>query len=175
MTLQRANPVPPGVYWVDVFDPNRDAFASWVKAHADAVKLRVTEHYGPGASPLKALLKEAWVVTPANPLGLLVAGAARLIPDSGVSRDWALFEVLKPVAWDARTFGFPEIAEGVKSSDQTVAGADKEPDITDTLPTTQEIGGAVKSVANAAGSVLGVALGLGALAAGFLLFQRARR
>ena len=39
MAMQRSNPLPPGKYWVDVFDPDRSDFRGWLADNA--VTLRV--------------------------------------------------------------------------------------------------------------------------------------
>lgn len=123
MAVERRNPLPPGVYWIDVFDPNRQAFAEWLKAFAPVVRLRATEHFGPGTSPLHAFLQGAWTVSPA------LAALANLVPGTeGPARDWALFEVLAPSPFDAKRFGYPTIAGAeVKSSDDTVQKPDVKP------------------------------------------------
>ena len=159
MSLERRNPVPKGLYWIDVFDPNREAFAEWRAKNAGSVKVRVVESFGPSPSPLKAFAKEAWVFAPAGPVGLAIAAVARATDDSGVSRDWVLFEVLSPVQFDQRRFGFPTIADAsIRASDDTVQRPDPEPDITDTLPTTGEIGAGVKSAVGGLTLIAGVAV-----------------
>jgi len=37
MPIMRTNPLPPGRYWVDVFDPKRGEFRGWLADHSDTV------------------------------------------------------------------------------------------------------------------------------------------
>lgn len=43
--VQRANPLPAGRYWVDVFAPDSDAFNGWLSTNRLTVTVRQTEHY----------------------------------------------------------------------------------------------------------------------------------
>lgn len=56
--------------------------------------------------------------------------------DPKPGRDWYKFEVLKPTAWDAKRFGFPNIikpGEPINSSSDTVQRPDPEKDPLDKL------------------------------------------
>jgi hypothetical protein len=57
-------------------------------------------------------------------------------PDPAPGRTWVKFEVLKPTAWDAKRFGFPNIiraGESINSSADTVQRPDPEKDPLDKL------------------------------------------
>ena len=57
-------------------------------------------------------------------------------PDPAPGREWLKFEVLSPVAWDARRFGFPNIirpGEPINSSADTVQRPDPVKDPLDRL------------------------------------------
>lgn len=43
MPLERRNPLPPGVYHIDVMGKNLPAFIAWRSSHKDAVKVRKTQ------------------------------------------------------------------------------------------------------------------------------------
>jgi hypothetical protein len=43
--VERANPLPAGRYWVDVFAPDAEAFGAWLSANRATVRIRTTEHY----------------------------------------------------------------------------------------------------------------------------------
>jgi len=68
--LERRNPLPPGRYWVDVFQSKATAFNAWLARQKDSVRVETTESY-PGD------LDRAYE-----------------------SRDWVLFRVLAPVPWE---------------------------------------------------------------------------
>lgn len=72
MSLERRNPLPVGVYQLDVPAKNVRRFIDWRASHKDSVKARKTQE---------------------EPAFL-----------------WVLFEVLSPVDWDAKLFGFPSTA-----------------------------------------------------------------
>lgn len=57
-------------------------------------------------------------------------------PEPAPGRDWLKFEVLRPVAWDAKRFGFPNIirsGDSINSSADTVQRPDPEKDPLDKL------------------------------------------
>ncbi len=115
MTLERRNPIPPGIYQLDVVRKNLAAFLEWRKDNRDAVKVRKTE----------------------DNLGN-VADVATGAP-SGFIPVWFLFEVsnLRPVFWEATKFGFPSTAPQGLSTNR-VPGFEPEKDaldqIADALP-----------------------------------------
>lgn len=43
--LQRANPLPAGRYWIDVFGDNRDKLARWFSTNRDTVDAQETESF----------------------------------------------------------------------------------------------------------------------------------
>lgn len=45
--VQRTNPLPPGKYWVDVFDPQEAAFQDWLRRNKANVAVTTTETYEP--------------------------------------------------------------------------------------------------------------------------------
>jgi hypothetical protein len=81
--------------------------------------------------------------------------------DDGPGRDWIKFEVLKPAAWDAKRFGFPNtIAPGevVTSSADTVQRPDPEKDPLDKLDDALSSGGGLTARLVEIVAVGGVAL-----------------
>ena len=45
VTLERRNPLPAGLYWIDTLGANRDAFQDWRSVHAAVVKVRASEDF----------------------------------------------------------------------------------------------------------------------------------
>lgn len=45
MAIERANPLPIGRYWVDVFEPDRAAFLNWIDANAGKLNILVKQYY----------------------------------------------------------------------------------------------------------------------------------
>lgn len=45
--IERANPLPVGKYWVDVFDPQEAAFQAWLRKNKASVVVRSTETFEP--------------------------------------------------------------------------------------------------------------------------------
>ena len=70
MALERANPLPEGIYWVDVFSKDFESFRAWLSYHDDKVRVISTQSF-----PMSGMMG-----TPA--------------------RDWYLFKVLEPVTWE---------------------------------------------------------------------------
>lgn len=103
MAVERRNPLPPGRYWVDVFDRvalsgpfagtnEQQSFREWLKAFSFTLHVEATETH-----------------------------------DSDPPRDWYLFRVEQPTPWLGP--GFPTIATpDVKSSADTVQRPDPEKD-----------------------------------------------
>ncbi len=130
--LERSNPLPAGTYWIDVIDvPNQVAFAAWTLENTGKVKVIKTEHF------------------PANDWPT----CSNLDPTTGgcwPSRDWAKFEVLSPVPWNAVMLGFPNIItknEHIESSADTAS----DPDFSDNC----DVGCQAGKVAIAGGVILG--------------------
>ncbi len=98
-TLEKRSPLPAGHYWVDVFGLNIPKAGAWFKAMAPlGVHVDSTEHF-----------------------------PSTEVPEV---RDWYLFTYTPtlgvPVVWDT-SLGFPTVAaQSVKSSQDTVSGADLE-------------------------------------------------
>lgn len=44
MSVERSNPLPPGVYWVDVFASKGPQFNAWLRTHLDSVRVKKTTH-----------------------------------------------------------------------------------------------------------------------------------
>lgn len=132
--LQRVNPLPPGVYWIDVIDTaHQQAFAGWVFEHSLEVKVITTEHF--------------------DSLNWPDCSAFNFEGDCWPSRDWVKFEVLKPVTWDAVNLGFPNLilpGEKIETSGDTVTA----PDFSDNC----DIACQAEKVAIAAGVVAASAL-----------------
>jgi hypothetical protein len=122
--LERANPLPPGRYWVDVFETDSPNFSTWLAANKGAVSIVSTEHFDANAG--------------------------------GPARDWVLFQVSTPVAWQGP--GFPTIADAsVTSSSDTAQRPDPTPDVSTTLEQgIQKLGGSSSGwiFAAAAGGLL---------------------
>lgn len=156
MTLERRNPVPPGVYWQDFWRPpvggaSIEGFEKWLRDNAATVKLRQSVFHGAGPDPLKAFVEGAWTLSP------VLAAAANLAPDTGQERLWALFEVLKPTPWDSKQFGFPTIApKGTATQEEDTV--QKPPPEKDPL---DQVDDALKGVGSAVKVAAGVAAALG--------------
>lgn len=123
MALERRNPLPRGVYWLDVFGDNRHEFSAWRTIFAKQLKVHSTESF-----------------------------------DSKPARDWVKFEVLAPIEWDAKTFGYPTIippGANVNASADTVQRPPPEKDPLD------ELGDALGSAGSATTKLVGAALMLG--------------
>lgn len=70
MAVERANPLPRGVYWVDVIEKDFASFNAWLASAEDAVRVVKTTHTD-----------------------------ATSFPYSEPAREWILFEVREPVEW----------------------------------------------------------------------------
>ena len=133
MALERRNPVPPGRYWVDVFDQvsthpathgqnTQTAFRDWLRRNAATVQSESTQSF-----------------------------------DTEPPRDFYIFRVLAPTLWEGP--GFPEVAPAsVQSSADTAQRPDPEKDPLDQLG---DALGSAGSQASAL--VFAVAVGAGAL------------
>lgn len=95
MTLERRNPLPVGSYWVDVFGDKVPLFDGWLTAM--------------------------------HPIGVRTEVTEQFpATDDFPARTWYKFSVTQPIApWDAKTFGFPTVADAsIKSSSDTVQRPD---------------------------------------------------
>jgi len=124
-TLEKRVPLPAGRYWVDIFGKNIPVAQAWFKAFKDlGVHVETTEHFQATELPN---IREWYLFT--------------YTPTNGV-----------PVTWDD-TLGYPTIADkSVKSSGDTVSGADLPLDPLDELSnwinsTEQKLGGSLGAVA----------------------------
>jgi len=45
MAQERKNPLPPGRYWIDVFDPHRRGFKDWLDKNASTISVEQTKEY----------------------------------------------------------------------------------------------------------------------------------
>lgn len=127
MALERRNPLPPGVYWVDIIrDKRAPLFVQWLKDNSDIVKVRKTVDD----------LGDAWL-----------AAAGGSPPPV-----WFLFEVLpgRPLIWHAPQWGFPNIAEKGTQTDKsdTVSRPEPEKDpldqLAEQLPSASTVGTSMK-------------------------------
>lgn len=77
MAVVRSNPVPPGVYWVDLFRPSDSqpdrpdqlaTFDAWRRANADRVKVITTEEFEEpmGGGPLRTFVILRVAATPTD-------------------------------------------------------------------------------------------------------------
>lgn len=127
--LQRSNPLPPGLYWIDVIDePHQIEFAAWTFENATKVRIEATEFFD----------AVSWPDCP------ITEG------ECSPSRVWAKFRVTAPVNWNAVALGFPNIiapGEVVNSSADTATV----PDFSDYC----DIGCQAEKVAIAAGVLIG--------------------
>lgn len=83
MTLERRNPLPVGIYHIDIAEKNLQAFLDWRAQNKADVKVRKTHQ-----------------------------DLERRVLDGTASKlSWILFECLRPVHWDSQRFGFPTIAD----------------------------------------------------------------
>ena len=163
MTIQRRNPVPPGVYWVDAPGPaklprtgpvtmlsERERFGGWLVANKDRVKL----------------LKHK--------------------PEPDVA--WYLFEVFEPVPWQGPglpTFGDREMtqADTVQAPPPEKGGIDAITDaIEEAAQSAKDAAAAAAAAAREAGHDASAAakktartIGIGALALGILWVMRDTR
>lgn len=132
MTLERRNPLPVGSYWIDVFGDKVPLFDGWLTAM--------------------------------HPIGVKTEVTEQFpATDDFPARTWYKFSVSQPIApWDAKTFGFPTIADAsIQSSSDTVQRPDLPLDPLDRLSNWIDelfgIGGeSVKKTLNIAIPVLGV-------------------
>lgn len=170
MALQRANPLPPGVYWQDFFNPpvggaSIKGFEAWLRANANTVKLRSSTFHGRGAHPLQAFMQGAWTLNPA--LALIANAAPQL---NGPERLWALFEVLAPTTWPAQAFGFPTIASITTVEADTVQRPPPEKEGFEVI--SDAASAVAKGVADVGGSIVTpVLLGLGLVLGGALVLK----
>lgn len=127
--LQRSNPLPPGLYWIDVIDePRQIEFAAWAFENSAKVRIEATEFF-PAIS---------WPDCP------ITEGQC------SPSRVWAKFRVSAPVEWKAVVFGFPNVIEPGEVIDSSSDTASV-PDFSDYC----DIGCQAEKVAIAAGVIFG--------------------
>ncbi len=62
--MERQTPLPPRRYWVDVFSKDSERFTAWLKAHADTVHVRSTEHIDAGGHVRDWVLFDVSAPTP---------------------------------------------------------------------------------------------------------------
>ena len=87
MAVVRTSPLPPGRYWVVVFERDALEWSLWTRRYADRVKVRATQGLDPG-SVLENLL------------------------GGNAPAEWVQFDVTEPVPWEGP--GFPNsIPEGI--------------------------------------------------------------
>lgn len=98
VAIERRNPIPPNVYWIDVQGGKVPAFEAWLKKNAETVILesREDERRVPRSTPLPGTSKGT------------------------IASSWFLFTVLQPtLSFPQTTFGFPTIAGDVKRKSDT--------------------------------------------------------
>jgi hypothetical protein len=127
--LERSNPLPPGVYWIDVIDePHQIEFAAWTFENSANVRVITTEFFPAINWPdCDVSFSDCWP-----------------------SRVWAKFEVLRPVPWKAVVLGFPNVVEPGQKVDSSADTATV-PDFSDYC----DIGCQAEKVAIAAGVLIG--------------------
>lgn len=105
--MERANPLPPGVYWFDLIgDGPMATFNVWAFENAATVQLITTELH-------PALV---WPDCPVN-------------EDCGPAREWVKFQVSKPTPW-IQALGFPNVIgpkDDINSSTDTADNPDPDP------------------------------------------------
>ena len=74
MALERKNPLPLGVYWIDIFSKDMKSFRAWIAKNKGKVRVLKTESF-----PMSG----TW---------------------NYPARDWYLFETTAPVAWEGPGF-----------------------------------------------------------------------
>lgn len=95
--LERANPLPPGRYWIDVFGDDIPKFDQWLDGNRalGLVAVESSEHFQ----------AQMWYPP---------------FQDERPARNWILFKVLGHVPWNGVEFGYPTIADaGVQYSSDT--------------------------------------------------------
>lgn len=93
---ERANPLPPGHYWIDVFGDNRAKMDAWVQAMSPTVKVEsTTESAG-----------QSWYITQAITDWF---GVSDPTADASTASTRYTFRTTGYLPWDGTTFGFPEI------------------------------------------------------------------
>ncbi len=96
--VERKNPLPKGMYWVDVFDKDKEAFQTWLTTNRSTVKIRATQTF---------------------------KGETNLFSANVPGHDWFKFEVLSPTKWEGP--GLPTIitqSAPVESSEDTGTASD---------------------------------------------------
>ncbi len=103
--LERANPLPPGIYWTDLIGPEQiTLFAAWVTSHTPFVQILNHEVFGP----------LGWTECP-------------ITQDCGDGRAWVKFQVVIATEWDSKAMGFPTViepGETINTASDTVTDPD---------------------------------------------------
>jgi hypothetical protein len=104
--LERRNPLPVGRYWLDVFGPNIATFTAWTRANP-TVKVVSSEFF----SEVTGLVGQEFDVGPFN----LPDAPQTAVPTEPTTvapkRQWTLFDVDAPTAFDSITFGAPTVVK----------------------------------------------------------------
>src|ERR1044071_7814320 len=106
-SLVKADPLPPGRYWIDIFEKDVDAWVAWNAAHVQTVQVEKTEFFE-GDKTWQYL---GWVYPWVPGSGNMAA-----VPD----RAFVIFTVSAPTAWGiADRVGWPSEAPAgqIESSD----------------------------------------------------------
>jgi len=92
--IERGNPIPPGVYWIDSIDPSAFPDPDAVQASRDAYDLAIEANYHNAFRIVRTTHHDAQIIGNAPP------------------RDWILFQITSPVPrWSPATqWGLPTVA-----------------------------------------------------------------
>lgn len=146
MALERRNPLPKGVYWIDAYSPpvggnSIDAVTAWVKRNSPTrIVVLKSVYQGSGSDPFLEFVRGSWSLSPG------LALIANALPDAGRERAWLLFQVKEPTDWPAKEFGFPTKANIRTEEENTSSGTDPEPGIIEAIEeATQSAQGLIKA------------------------------
>ena len=156
--IERSNPIPPGVYWVDLFGAKAiEGFTRWATLHAGVVRVLKVAQSADDAAPLE------WydVASPALALGKLGQWAT----SSAEPYAWILFELAAPL---------PRWPEDIGAGLPTVAprGRDTDPGDTVERPDAAPLFGDLSPFASWGNAI---AWGLGAVAVGATVYAVTHR
>jgi hypothetical protein len=93
--IERSDPIPPGVYWIDSIDPSAFENPGAVEAARDAYELAIEANYMSAFRIVRTVHHDS-----------------QIIGDTQPARDWILFQITAPVPrWSPDTkWGLPTVA-----------------------------------------------------------------